>query len=101
MDSLFGDIPVIGFFVGALLLALASAEVGYRWAENRQARRGASSGWRYGRRYAGLARVSSRDHLRNRPRRLSGEKGCSPGGNQCDPHELLADWHYTRRASCR
>ena len=39
MDSFFASIPVIGIFSGTLLLALASAEIGYRWARNRQAKR--------------------------------------------------------------
>src|SRR5262245_23827013 len=39
MDRFFASIPVLGLFVGAVLLVLASVEVGYRSAKKRQARR--------------------------------------------------------------
>jgi len=39
MDRFLADIPIFGFFVGTLLLVLASVEVGYRWGKKRQARR--------------------------------------------------------------
>jgi hypothetical protein len=39
MDRFLSAIPVFGFFVGTLVLVLAAAECGYRWARKRQARR--------------------------------------------------------------
>src|SRR5262245_65606696 len=39
MDRFLADIPILGVFVGTLLLVLACVEGGSRWAKKRQARR--------------------------------------------------------------
>ena len=39
MDRLFNAIPIWGLFIGTLVLALASVDVGYRWARRRQRER--------------------------------------------------------------
>src|SRR5262245_32052723 len=36
MDRFFADIPIVGVLAMTLLLTLASAEIGYRWARKRQ-----------------------------------------------------------------
>ena len=39
MDRFFAAVPILSLFVGTLFLVLVSVEIGYRWANRRQARR--------------------------------------------------------------
>lgn len=40
MDRFLADIPILGVFIGTLVLVLASVEIGYRWARRRQQEKG-------------------------------------------------------------